>query len=332
MLYTLRRFLDPSIFQGKYKKKNYFEGWYYKIISADQKHAMAVIPGISLGGKKENAHSFIQFLDATTGKVEYIRFGVDEFKYSEEKFEVTIGNNFFSDTNIRLSLDNGAFSIKGELKFENMIRFPRSLFKPGIMGPYAFVPFMECIHAVISIHHNIKGALIIKDKSKDYTGGYGYIEKDRGRSFPDSWIWLQSNHFGADDVSFMFSVARIPWLGKDFPGFVSFFRRGNEIFIFATYTGAKIKRLNYHDDILSFIIEDKKHRVIAKTKYSAGSVLKAPKNGLMAAEILESINATVDITMTDKNGAQIYKGRGVNAGLEISDGIFEYIKSKRVFN
>ena len=28
--------------------QKFFEGWYYKIISADQKHALAIIPGIAM--------------------------------------------------------------------------------------------------------------------------------------------------------------------------------------------------------------------------------------------------------------------------------------------
>jgi len=48
-MYWLRKIWSPELFQGIYKSKNYFEGWYYKLISADHKHIYAVIPGIALG-------------------------------------------------------------------------------------------------------------------------------------------------------------------------------------------------------------------------------------------------------------------------------------------
>jgi len=38
----------PEIFQGDLSKKKYFEGWYYKFVSADQSKAIAIIPGVAL--------------------------------------------------------------------------------------------------------------------------------------------------------------------------------------------------------------------------------------------------------------------------------------------
>ena len=34
---------QPEIFQGNLNKKNYFEGWYFKIVDASEKHAFAII-------------------------------------------------------------------------------------------------------------------------------------------------------------------------------------------------------------------------------------------------------------------------------------------------
>jgi hypothetical protein len=51
------------------------------------------------------------------------------------------------------------------------------------MGPYAFVPFMECYHGILSMDHKINGQLIIHDEIIDFTGGKGYMEKDWGQSF-----------------------------------------------------------------------------------------------------------------------------------------------------
>ncbi len=48
-MYLLNKLLNPEIFQGQYKKKNYFEGWYYKLIDSSQNNVWAIIPGISYG-------------------------------------------------------------------------------------------------------------------------------------------------------------------------------------------------------------------------------------------------------------------------------------------
>ena len=42
--------------------KNYFEGWYFKIVDKEEKNIYAIIPGISFGNE-ENIQVFIQFFD-----------------------------------------------------------------------------------------------------------------------------------------------------------------------------------------------------------------------------------------------------------------------------
>ena len=31
-MYIISKLFNPEIFQGKFKRKSYFEGWYYKIV------------------------------------------------------------------------------------------------------------------------------------------------------------------------------------------------------------------------------------------------------------------------------------------------------------
>ena len=46
----------PEIFQGNLKKKNYFEGWYFKHVAQNGKHVFSFIPGISL--TQNDRHAF----------------------------------------------------------------------------------------------------------------------------------------------------------------------------------------------------------------------------------------------------------------------------------
>jgi hypothetical protein len=39
--------------------KNFFEGWYFKLVSPDQTEVFAFIPGIAFGKKSEHSHSFL---------------------------------------------------------------------------------------------------------------------------------------------------------------------------------------------------------------------------------------------------------------------------------
>jgi tocopherol cyclase len=44
----------PECYHGWGKSKRFFEGWYYKVVSENQRHAVAIIPGIAMdeNGKK----------------------------------------------------------------------------------------------------------------------------------------------------------------------------------------------------------------------------------------------------------------------------------------
>lgn len=315
-MYRLRKLFHPEIFQGKYKRKYYFEGWYYKLIDQSMEHAIAIIPGISIGKNREDSHAFIQVL--YNGRlVHYYRFDRKEFHYHTKKFAVRIGENYFSDKQLRLKLNDGKLKLIGSLTFKDILCLPKSLYLPGIMGPFTYIPFMECYHGIVNIHHNIIGSLKLGDKRIDFTDGYGYIEKDWGRSFPKTWIWLQSNHFNNKDATIMFSAARIPWFGSSFPGFISFLRLGDKLYLFATYTGAKLIRLDYGKGILTSVIQDRNYRLDLVVTQMHGGELKAPFSGRMERTIIESINSRVQIRFYKRSGELLFEGTGTHAGLEI---------------
>jgi hypothetical protein len=313
-MYRLYRIYHPEIFQGKNQKKNYFEGWYYKVIDKNKEHALAIIPGISI--EKEDPHAFIQILDHQN-KTNYFRYDISEFRFHEKRFEIMIGDNYFSRDRIRLNILEKGTLIQGELRFDHIISLPKTILRPGIMGPYSFIPIMECYHGIISIHHEIEGKLNLSGNPTDFTNGYGYIEKDWGKSFPEKWIWFQSNHFGSSGVTLMFSVAKIPWFRKSFTGFISFLRLKGRIYVFATYTGAKLKRLSFHGNSIFIILEDLRFRMEVRVSGTDGGTLMAPRNGLMKRKILESINGVVTVRFFTRQGELIYEGTGYNTGLEI---------------
>lgn len=315
-MYIISRLFNPEIFQGKFKKKNFFEGWYYKIVDKTEINSFAFIPGIAYDKNKE-AHAFIQIIDSIGYKTEYIKFPISEFSYSEKELLIGVGNNKFTKESIDINLQDGSYPVTGFLEFYDIEPFPKTITRPGIMGPFSFAPFMECYHGVVNIHQSIKGSLMINNKLVDFTDGYGYIEKDWGRSFPKWWVWIQSNHFKEKDVSIMFSIAKIPWIGTHFTGFISFLKIKDKMYLFATYTGAKVKHLEYKDGTIEIVVKDRKHTLSISGKYSESGVLIAPKNGLMERKISESISSTVKVTLKDNKGNLIFEDYGEHAGLEV---------------
>jgi hypothetical protein len=321
----LYRIYHPSVFQGKNKRSNYFEGWYFKLVDPEGRHIWSVIPGVS---HSSDSHSFIQLIHANSGQTHYVRFSLDEFSYEEEKFSIQIGPNQFSENHLFLDLKAENLRMQGEISFHNNQRFPVSLFSPGIMGWYALVPFMECYHGVVSMQHQLSGNLKINESTITYKGGKGYIEKDWGRSMPSDWIWMQSNHFDQDgEASFMLSVARIPWLRGYFPGFLSFLLVDKTLYRFATYNNSKVSSLRETEDRVEVVLSNKKHTLEVGALKQEGGLLKAPKLGSMERHIKESILSSLDLVLKNREGQLIYAGRGNFAGLEIVGNMEQYYKN-----
>ena len=315
---AINKIWKPETFQGYNKKNNYFEGWYFKLIDQSRNTIIAMIPGIAIGKDKQDTHSFIQFIDAVSGQTEYFKFAFDEFRSNNDTFDVRIDANHFSDSEINVNLNNGKTTICGQLYFNNITKYPKSFLHPGIMGPFSFMPGMECYHGVVNISHTISGNLTINGIKVEMSGGEGYIEKDGGRSFPNSWIWLQANHFANSKSSFMFSVADIPWLSSSFIGLISFLKTDEAFYNFSTYNGSKITHLSINDNTLTVILKQKGNTLKFTAKYSQGGILKAPKNGLMKREIEESITAEIALSLTDKNGRVIFNDISKWVGMELS--------------
>lgn len=310
---------NPAYFQGKYRKKRYFEGWYFKCISADRKHVIAIIPGMAID-PQEQRHSFIQVINAASGKTWYHHFPYADFQSPTDRFEIRISKNIFNSDGLSLDIDTAEGSINGQLSFIGIRLFPVNWHNPGIMGPFAYIPFMECYHVIIHLYHQLCGTIELDGEILDFTGGVGYIEKDYGRSFPRTYLWLQASHFESGNESFVFSRARIPLLGREFSGFFAYFTNFSNISVrFATYNHSRL--INWQVDTVkrtcSGLLTGPSGSLAFEAKMLGGGSLRAPIDGLMDRDIIESITATVSIKITNRHGQLIFQGTNNETGMEI---------------
>ncbi len=314
-LYELKKIYNPPWFQGSRARDNYFEGWYFKSVTGDGSGSLAFIPGISLSGNDN--HSFVQAIDGKTGQSWYFRFPVDAFRYSGQRFEVAVGSNYFSENSMVLDLHDDVHFFKGSLNFSTLSVYPVSISRPGIMGWYRYAPFMECYHGVVSLDHRVNGSIETGNGPVNFSGGRGYIEKDWGTSMPEAWIWAQTNNFPDPGTSFMMSIAKIPWIGKSFTGFLGFFLHRGRLYDFATYTGADVKLMEEKSESILIRINAREFSLNVRAFRGEKGQLKAPVSGTMERVIHESIDSAILVELFDKRGRSVYSGQGHNAGLEI---------------
>ncbi len=318
--YSIRKIWNPAMYQGKTSMKGYFEGWYYKLADKNESHICALIPGVSFDKEGRNPQAFIQFLSNTGTSSQYFSFDIGRFSYSRNTPEIRIDGNSFSPSRINIDIAQNSTRIKGIVAFKNTKPWPVSLFSPGAMGWYAFVPLMECYHGVLSFDHLLEGQLGINGDTIDFCGGRGYIEKDWGRSFPSYHIWVQTNHFDQAGVSLMVSIANVPWLGKAFDGFLIGFWYEGRLYRFTTYSGAKIRLFEYDQKKLQVHVQSKSHLLEIEVSYIRGALLRTPVVGEMQGRLSESLTAKTRIRFfRQSSGALslVFEGTGRHSGLEI---------------
>lgn len=246
----------------------YFEGWYYKHQKGDA--VLALIPGRANGG------AFIQVI---AGERAYnIPYELREYQKSGFA-EVQIGNSCFLRSGVELNIHAEQLSLTGSLRYRNLTPIAYD-----IMGPFRYLP-MECRHSVVSMDHDVEGELMLNGKAIDFTGGRGYIEGDRGRSFPGRYVWVQCNCFD-EPCSVMVSVARIPFAGMRFWGCICVvFWRGRE-YRLATYKGVRVLKQSPERIALA----QGKYNLEITLKKAVGHPLLAPNKGEMTRIIHESSN------------------------------------------
>ncbi|KAJ1541614.1 hypothetical protein HK405_010537 [Cladochytrium tenue] len=114
------------------------------------------------------------------------------------------------------------YTVTGSVRFTDIVRLPTSWWAPSVMGPFRYLPAMECYHGVVSLHHNTYGSVTFtppNDAQPEVVvvdGGEGYVERDHGFNFPRSWIWVQAHEYPTESGStVMVSVADVPMLSDD---------------------------------------------------------------------------------------------------------------------
>ncbi len=305
-------------YQRKSYNKAYFEGWYYKQVTADGKHTISFIPGVNF--EKTGANSFIQIIhlneqdDLNAFMIDY---PIEAFSSCDVPFSATVGKSVFSLDGISLDVESEEIVVKGNVQLLNLTRIKTSTLNPNIMGWFSYIPFMECNHDIVSMHHELNGSLIVNGQVIDFTGGIGYIEKDWGRSFPSSYVWIESNHFDDSKTGLFCSVATIPFLAFSFEGFIcNLIHKGVE-YRFATYNGSKLLVNERSDNKVRLKFMHKEYSLEIQGEVADTQNLIAPKMGSMNKTIKEGLSGKVEIHLKDKYNQTILEAVSHKCGMEL---------------
>ncbi len=278
--------------------KKYFYGLYFKCQSDTQ--TLAVIPALHISPDKRSCS--IQLI--TDGGVLSADLPYDMFRCKRSEHRIEIGNNHFDKSGIILSLTTPELEACGSVAFG-----PITPIKYDIMGPFRYVPFMECRHSVISMKHTVNGSLCINGIEYRFDNAAGYIEGDRGRSFPEKYAWTQCSF---EDGSLMLSTAVIPLGGLRFTGIISVVYLHGRQYRLATYLGARAVKTQNGE----IVVRQGDMTLSAKLIEKNSHPLAAPARGAMSRTIHESASCRAAYRFT--------KGSRVLLELETDKASFEY--------
>lgn len=321
----LKQILNPDYYHGKYKNKNFFEGWYFKIVDKRNENAFAFIPGIIKGKNKDCGHSFIQVIDGKRRKSDYLKFSKNDFNARNDKLYIEVDKNLFTLNEIKLNYFNNNFQMIGSLKIIDVTKWPDTIVNPGSMGFYNYLLFMECYSQVCCLDGRLSGKMLINNKEIDYTGGKIYIEKNWGKKFPHAYIWIQTNSFKDEKVSLTCSVARIPLSCYKFSGFITAFKLNNEIYKFTTMNKSNMNlEIKSKNVKISFIKKRIKLNIETLCKESDYILCKGPNKGKMNINVKESIVSNIRVELLDLyRGVELFSGVGVSSGIEFMGNLRE---------
>ena len=268
-------------YHGDRQRGPYFEGWYFKLQTAEGR-SLALIPALHMDVRGRRTASLQVIADRGTWWLEY---PAGALHVRKSLFQIRLDHNLFNSRGLWLNLEEAGLSLRGTVAFG-----PFTPLKSDIMGPFRFLPGMECAHGVISMGHSLEGALTLNGERLDFTGGTGYVETDRGRSFPSAYLWAQCGWQEGDGrTSLMLSVASIPLAALRFTGCIcAIFHRGKE-YRLATYRGARAERWSE----AGAVIRQENFCLVVERLSGQGQPLRAPVRGDMSRTIRECLSGAV---------------------------------------
>lgn len=246
-----------------------FGGWYYRMQSDTD--TLAIIPAYH----KNRNRQFCSIQIITKENSWYVSFPYEYMRKND--FDMQIGLNHFGEDGITLNLESKNVKAFGNLKFGPLMHI-----KYDIMGPFHYIPCMECYHNIKSMKHLVNGSIKINHKVYNFRDAIGYIEGDRGRSFPKHYAWTQCFF---PNGSLVLSVADIPFGLLNFTGTIAIVMWHGREYRFATYLGAKVIYIKSGE----VIIQQGRWKLSAKLLEQFGRPLLAPVEGDMVRTIHEHV-------------------------------------------
>lgn len=288
----------PTTLRGNFERNKYFEGWFQKIYSKKYNASFVIIYGYATRNT-EDTLGFIQILIPNKAP-QIIYFNKNEISCDSEQHIVRMGENLLTTETIQINAND----INIRLKLMN--NQVKQTFKNS-MGYSYFLPNLPCYHSVLNTGHQVTGEIQQKEAGYVLNNDMGYLEKNWGTSFPESYIWLHAVDPHDSKVSMLFSLAEIKWIGKKFIKHVGHFHYDNKqidlrsLMSFATSNPSSSKD-KYQIRMISKTIQ-----LDILIVFGNKVLLKGPQEGVLSSDIIHYIDADIQIQFSENNKTRMFQ-------------------------
>lgn len=293
-----------GFFRSTNRTGPYFEGWYFKHQNP-QGQTLALIPAFHIDREGRRTAS-LQVI--SKNQAWWLEYSETQLKVSRRPFQVQTEQSSFDEQGVDLHIQQDNLSLCGSLRYG-----PFTALRSDIMGPFRFFAGMQCAHGVISMGHSLSGTLELNGERLDFSDGIGYIETDRGHSFPSKYLWTQCLWDGPDQGSLMLAIATIPLPVGGFTGCICSILYGGWEYRLATYRGVQIEAWSSS----GAVIRQGRYCLEAELLSERRQPLRAPVEGRMERTIHESLCAEVRYRFWHGDGL-LFQRTDSNASFEYS--------------
>lgn len=252
---------------------NWFEGWYFR--QQGSRAHLSLMPG------RTGKLAFLQIL--TPEQCLFLPYPASAFQKEDV---LRIGESTFSRAGISLNIHRRGLDLTGQLLFREPVLAGHGL---PLSGRFP----TGCRREAASLAHGLYGTVTWNGAELDFHGGTGYAEYAAGRSFPESFFWLQCGDL-LPGCSLLVSITRFSLLGHSWTDARCFLRLSGREYHFLTRSGARLEALSKKRLELS----QGELRLKIHISHSGGQTILLPEQGQLRRRVQAAPCCTVQVRLT----------------------------------
>ena len=294
----------------------HFEGWYYRAFDPESRQSWVLIAAYWVEDNYEGNGflELIQHPEGTVYKQEFSSVNIEEIQASQGEFDLRLGDVQLGANKIDgvMWTDDGQ-RLEIDLEITDCAQWgaPDDDNNRWTMGWSTEAPGIPIRWHVHHLKANMSGTIRTPEHEWTLSEIPLHQEKNWGRSFPSSWMWLQSNHFeGRPDVAFAAAGGPIfPWRFTPH-GYMAGLRWRDQFFTWRTHDTHTFPEAEFWIDherrlaIWRLVGENYRHRIEVSVEVPLHELIliDIPSDNGLHVGAVEHLAATTFVTLYRRHG------------------------------